>query len=90
MIFNRFALYYLLTLTIFIHCSSGGFLFKSEKFAKSDYHRLSVQKLEACPVAMESLGCPPLKVHNIHLLDRNNRIDQYTAQVSSYQKTGYI
>lgn len=52
-----------------------------EKFAASDYHRLALQKLEACPDAMESLGAPPLKVYNIHLTDRKNRIDQSTAQV---------
>ncbi|TNN33888.1 Cytochrome c oxidase assembly factor 1 [Liparis tanakae] len=51
-----------------------------ERFAESDYHRLALQKLEACPVAMETLGAPPLKVHNIHLTDRNNRVDRRTAQ----------
>jgi len=52
-----------------------------ERFAESDYHRLALQKLEACPVAMEMLGAPPLKVYNIHLTDRNNRVDRRTAQV---------
>ncbi|XP_035805352.1 cytochrome c oxidase assembly factor 1 homolog isoform X1 [Amphiprion ocellaris] len=58
-------------------CSSS----VSEKFAESGYHKLALQKLESCPFAMESLGAPPLKVHNIHLTDRNNRIAQHTAQI---------
>ncbi|XP_040000092.1 cytochrome c oxidase assembly factor 1 homolog isoform X2 [Xiphias gladius] len=52
-----------------------------KKFSGSDYHRLALQKLESCPVAMESLGVPPLKVYNIHLTDRHNRVDQDTAQI---------
>ncbi|XP_068196765.1 cytochrome c oxidase assembly factor 1 homolog [Antennarius striatus] len=54
---------------------------QQETFAKSDYHKLALQKLESCPVAMETLGSPPLKVHNIHLSDRANRVDQHTAQI---------
>lgn len=56
---------------------------KLEQFANADYHKLALQRLEACPVAMERLGSPPLKVHNIHLSDRYNRVDQHTAQVPS-------
>ncbi|KAM8851123.1 cytochrome c oxidase assembly factor 1 homolog isoform 1-T2 [Spinachia spinachia] len=52
-----------------------------KKFAESDYHRLALEKLKECPVAMHSLGAPPLKVHNIHLTDRDNRINQHTAQI---------
>lgn len=54
-----------------------------EKFAESDYHRLALQQLETCPRAMETLGAPPLKVHNIRLTDRYNRVDQHTAQVQA-------
>ncbi|XP_031733052.1 uncharacterized protein coa1 isoform X1 [Anarrhichthys ocellatus] len=73
-------------LTIFTTVLTGAgigtmYYLLQKKFVESDYHRLALQKLEACPVAMESLGAPPLKVHNIHLTDRNNRIDQHTAQV---------
>lgn len=57
-----------------------------EKFAESDYHRLALEKLEACPFAMDSLGAPPLKVHNIHLTDRDNRINHHTAQVLCFSK----
>lgn len=52
-----------------------------KKFAASEYHQLAVQKLEACPVAMESLGAPPLRVYNLHLTDRQNYIDQHWAQI---------
>ncbi|XP_068427244.1 cytochrome c oxidase assembly factor 1 homolog isoform X2 [Clinocottus analis] len=73
-------------LTIFTTVLTGGgietmYYLLQKRFVESDYHRLALQKLEACPVAMESLGAPPLKVHNIHLTDRNNRIDQHTAQI---------
>ncbi|XP_054452047.1 cytochrome c oxidase assembly factor 1 homolog [Anoplopoma fimbria] len=73
-------------LTIFTTLLTGGgigtmYYLLQKKFVESDYHRLALQKLEACPVAMESLGAPPLKVHNIHLTDRNNRIDQHTAKI---------
>ncbi|KAL7386853.1 hypothetical protein ABVT39_014853 [Epinephelus coioides] len=73
-------------LTIFTTVLTGAgigtmYYLMQKKFVESDYHRLALQKLEACSVAMESLGAPPLKVHNIHLTDRNNRIDQRTAQI---------
>lgn len=55
----------------------------SENFAGSEYHQLAVRQLKACPVAMESLGAPPLRVHNIHLTDRYNRVDHQAAQVQS-------
>ncbi|XP_049930833.1 cytochrome c oxidase assembly factor 1 homolog [Epinephelus moara] len=73
-------------LTIFTTVLTGAgigtmYYLMQKKFVESDYHRLALQKLEACSVAMESLGAPPLKVHNIHLTDRNNRIDQRTAEI---------
>ncbi|KAM6920143.1 cytochrome c oxidase assembly factor 1 homolog isoform 1-T2 [Lycodopsis pacificus] len=86
-------------LTIFTTVLTGAgigtmYYLLQKKFVESDYHRLALQKLEACPVAMESLGAPPLKVHNIHLTDRNNRIDQHTAQikipVTGSQTGGYL
>ncbi|XP_075935235.1 cytochrome c oxidase assembly factor 1 homolog isoform X3 [Anarhichas minor] len=86
-------------LTIFTTVLTGAgigtmYYLLQKKFVESDYHRLALQKLEACPVAMESLGAPPLKVHNIHVTDTNNRIDQHTAQikipVTGSQTGGYL
>ncbi|XP_061586915.1 cytochrome c oxidase assembly factor 1 homolog [Cololabis saira] len=51
------------------------------RFAGSQYHRLAVQQLQDCPPALAALGAPPLTVHNIHLSDRTNRMDQHSAQV---------
>ncbi|KAM7378660.1 hypothetical protein PAMP_004271 [Pampus punctatissimus] len=86
-------------LTIFTTVLTGAgigtmYYLLQKKFTESDYHRLALQQLEACPVAMVSLGAPPLKVHNIHLTDRYNRIDQHTAQikipVTGSQTGGYL
>ncbi|XP_034039059.1 cytochrome c oxidase assembly factor 1 homolog [Thalassophryne amazonica] len=78
--------------TVFTGVGTGTMYYLMQKrFTQSDYHILAVQKLEACPDAMESLGAPPLKVHNIHLTDRLNRIDQHKAQIKipvSGSKTG--
>ncbi len=79
------------TFFIFVSCFLPFcLLLQLEKFVESDYHRLALQKLEACPVAMETLGAPPLKVHNIHLTDRNNCIDQHTAQVLCFRKSSKL
>ncbi|KAK5878391.1 hypothetical protein CesoFtcFv8_023802 [Champsocephalus esox] len=73
-------------LAIFTTVLTGGgvgtmYYLMQKKFVESDYHRLATQKLKACPVAMERLGAPPLTIHNIHLTDRDNRVDQSTAQI---------
>ncbi len=57
-------------------------LFLSENFAKSEHYRLALEQLDNNSTAMASLGAPPLKIHNIHLTDRHNRIDHSSAQVS--------
>ncbi|KAM6919171.1 cytochrome c oxidase assembly factor 1 homolog [Xenentodon cancila] len=73
-------------LALFTTVLTGGgsatmYCLMQKKFAESDYHILAVRQLEDCPLAMDGLGAPPLKVHNIHLLDRSNRIDQHSAQI---------
>ncbi|XP_018551478.1 cytochrome c oxidase assembly factor 1 homolog isoform X1 [Lates calcarifer] len=73
-------------LAIFTTVLTGGetgtmYYLMQKKFAGSDYYTLALQKLEECPEAMESLGVPPLKVYNIHLTDRHNRVDHNTAQI---------
>ncbi|XP_029686346.1 cytochrome c oxidase assembly factor 1 homolog [Takifugu rubripes] len=86
-------------LAIFTTVLTGGgigtmYYLMQKQFSKADFYKLALQKLEACPVAMEWLGCPPLKVHNIHLNDRTNRIDGQTAQlkipVSGSKTGGYL
>ncbi|XP_026229371.1 cytochrome c oxidase assembly factor 1 homolog [Anabas testudineus] len=86
-------------LTIFTTLVTGAgvgtmYYLMQRKFAQSDYHRLALHKLEACPVAMQNLGAPPLRVHNIHLTDRSNRVDQHTAQmkipVTGTKTGGYL
>uniref|UniRef100_A0A3Q3XBM0 Cytochrome c oxidase assembly factor 1 homolog n=1 Tax=Mola mola TaxID=94237 RepID=A0A3Q3XBM0_MOLML len=72
-------------LTIFTTMLTGGgiatmYYLQQKRFTESDYHRLALQKLKEYPIAMESLG-RPLKVHNIHLTDRNNHIDEHMAQI---------
>ncbi|XP_029560848.1 cytochrome c oxidase assembly factor 1 homolog isoform X1 [Salmo trutta] len=52
-----------------------------KNFSRSDYHRLALEQLKANQRAMDSLGAPPLKVHNIHLSDRHNRVEPYTAEI---------
>lgn len=62
----------------------GSCLFCLENFAKSEYYRLAVEQLNDHSPAMANLGAPPLKIHNIHLTDRYNRIDHNIAQVSQF------
>lgn len=86
-------------LAVFTTVLTGGgvatmYCLMQNKFAESAYHREAVRQLESCPRAMESLGAPPLKVHNIHLTDRGNRIDQHSAQlkipVTGSKTGGYL
>ncbi|KAM9718937.1 cytochrome c oxidase assembly factor 1 homolog [Menidia menidia] len=73
-------------LAIFSTLLTGGgvgtmYYLLQKRFSEADYFRLAVQELEACPSAMESLGAPPLKVHNLHLTDAHNRIHPRAAQI---------
>ncbi|KAJ8336414.1 hypothetical protein SKAU_G00376340 [Synaphobranchus kaupii] len=73
-------------MAIFVTVFTGGgcslmYYFMQKNFARSDYYRLALERLTGHPVAMESLGAPPLKAHNIHLTDRHNRIDHTSAQI---------
>lgn len=81
--------------TVFTGAGVGTMYFlMQKKFASSEYHRSAVQKLEQCPVAMASLGAPPLKVYNIHLTDRQNYIGHQRAQlkipVTGSKTGGYL
>lgn len=52
-----------------------------ENFSQAEYYRLALEQLNGHSTAMASLGAPPLKVYNLHLSDRYNRMDHFRAQV---------
>lgn len=53
----------------------------AENFSQAEYYRLALEQLNGHSTAMASLGAPPLKVYNLHLSDRYNRMDHARAQV---------
>ncbi|KAG9273760.1 cytochrome c oxidase assembly factor 1 homolog isoform X1 [Astyanax mexicanus] len=83
-------------MTIFVTVMTGGgcgmmYYLMQKNFAKSEYYRLAIEQLNENSTAMASLGAPPLKIHNIHLTDRHNRVDHTQAQLKipvTGQKTG--
>lgn len=83
-------------MTIFVTVVTGGgcgmmYYLMQKNFAKSEYFRLAVENLNNHSTAMANLGAPPLKIHNIHLTDRYNRVDHTIAQLKipvTGQKTG--
>ncbi|KAG9475935.1 hypothetical protein GDO78_002810 [Eleutherodactylus coqui] len=75
-------------LAIFLGIFSGGgctlmYFLIQKSFSQRDYYLRALQKLESQSDVLEMLGAPPLKVHNLRLLDKYNRVDKTTAQVES-------
>ncbi|XP_058249887.1 cytochrome c oxidase assembly factor 1 homolog [Hemibagrus wyckioides] len=73
-------------MTIFVTVVTGGgcgmmYYLMQKNFAKSEYYQSAVEQLNDHSTAMANLGAPPLKIHNIHLTDRYNRVDHAIAQL---------
>ncbi|XP_066440865.1 cytochrome c oxidase assembly factor 1 homolog [Eleutherodactylus coqui] len=86
-------------LAIFLGIFSGGgctlmYFLIQKSFSQRDYYLRALQKLESQSDVLEMLGAPPLKVHNLRLLDKYNRVDKTTAQikipVSGATRGGYL
>ncbi|XP_060777610.1 cytochrome c oxidase assembly factor 1 homolog [Neoarius graeffei] len=86
-------------MTIFVTVVTGGgcgmmYYLIQKNFAKSEYYRSAVQQLNDHSTAMANLGAPPLKIHNIHLTDRHNRVNHTIAQlkipVTGTKTGGYL